>query len=183
MYSPAEDSFFISEILSNYLQNQNKKIKILDMGSGSGVVSSCCLELGFKNITACDIGKEEIKYLNNKFKKQIKVIKSNLFSNIKSKFDLIVFNPPYLPEDKHDKKKDTTAGKKGNEIILKFLAEARNFLNKSGRIILLFSSFSQPEEILEKARELRYNYQLLEEKNLFFEKLFIYEFTYLKHHK
>jgi len=177
MYQPAEDSYFLLEILKSQLKAENKNIKILDIGSGTGILASSCLALGFKNITALDIDSETIKYLKSKFKNKIKIIKSDLFSQVNEKLNLIVFNPPYLPENKFDKKEDTTSGKKGCELIIKFLKQAKNHLKKNGKIILLFSSFSNPEKILEQARNLKYNYQLLAEKSLFFEKLFIYEFS------
>jgi len=105
MYSPAEDSFFLAECSRNYLEKKNKKIKILDLGAGKGIQIETCKKLGFKNLTASDADKEAVSFLKNK---GFNAIKSNLFSNIKEKYDLIIFNPPYLPESKYDKKLDTT---------------------------------------------------------------------------
>ena len=92
------------------------------------------------------------------------------------RFDLIIFNPPYLPEDKYDKEKDTTAGRKGYELILKFLEEAKEYLDKNGEILLLFSSFSKPKIILRYADKIGYNSKLLAKKRIFFEELFVYLF-------
>lgn len=151
-----------------------KNLKILDMGSGSGIQAQTCKELGFNNILTADINQESVKLLKSK---GFKSLESNLFSNInkKQKFHLIIFNPPYLPEDKYDKEKDTTAGKKGYEIILKFLKQAKSHLNPDGKIILLFSSFSKPNVIKKQAKQLGYAIKLLNQKNLFFEELFVYE--------
>ena len=120
IYSPAEDSYFLSEVLKKNIKNY--KINILDMGSGSGIQAQTLIDLGInpKNITLVDINPKSISFLKKKFSKS-KIIKSNLFSNIKGKFELIVFNPPYLPEHKYDKQPDTSGGKKGSEIINKFL--------------------------------------------------------------
>ena len=110
---------------------------------------------------------------------ELKTIKSNLFSNVRGKLDLIIFNPPYLQEDKNEPRNsriNTTAGKKGYEIIIKFLKKARSHLTKKAQIILLFSSLSQPKIILKEAKKLGYNYSLLNKKKLFFEELFVYEF-------
>ena len=144
-----------------------KNLEILDLGSGSGIQAETCKELGFNDILTADINQESVKLLKNK---GFKSIKTDLFSKInkKQKFNLIIFNPPYLPEDKYDKKPNTTGGKKGYELILKFLKQAKNYLNSNGKIILLFSSLSNPEIIKTKAKQLGYALKLLNQKKLFF---------------
>lgn len=171
-----EDSFFLSEELRRYLrkyQKNKKEIKILDLGAGSGIQSCTCLELGFKNILCADIDEKACKFLRKKFKNKVKVIKSDLFENIKGRFDLIIFNPPYLPENKFDSKLDTTGGKHGDETILKFLQQARNHLAERGKIILLLSSFTPRKKINQLIKKY-YKKQELASKNLFFEKLEIW---------
>jgi release factor glutamine methyltransferase len=178
IYQPAEDSFLLQNSLKKFLKNKNKSLKILDMGSGSGIQAQTCLDLGFKNIIAADINPESIEHLTNQ---KINSIKTNLYSKISkiSKFDLIIFNAPYLPRDKREPKKSqlaTTAGKKGYEIILKFLKNSKLHLKKEGKILLLFSSLSQPKVILERAKKLGYNYSLLESQKLFFEEIYVFKF-------
>jgi HemK-related putative methylase len=172
MYSPSEDSFLLSDCLKKYLKNKNKKISILDLGTGSGILAETCRKLGFNNITVADIDKKVIEKLKNKFNS----IHTNLFSNISNneKFDLIIFNPPYLPQHKYDKEKDTSGGKKGYETIFKFLKQAKDHLNDKGEILLLFSSLSHPEKIKQKAKQLHYKIRRLSKKKLFFEELFVY---------
>ena len=176
IYEPAEDSHLLEESLKEYLKNKDKKIKIIDMGTGSGIQAKTCKELGFESILAVDINKVAVKELK---KQKINSIHSNLFLNIdkKEKFDLIIFNPPYLPEDKlepNDSKPNTTAGKYGYELIIKFLKQAKNYLNKNGNILLLFSSLSKPNIIKRKAKELGYKLKLLKGQKIFFEELYIY---------
>lgn len=154
----------------------HSNIKILDMGSGSGIQIKTCKELGFKNILAVDINKDAVKELK---KQKIPSINSDLFSELNNeKFDLIIFNPPYLPDDKLesiDSKLSTTAGKYGYELILKFLKQAKNHLNKKGVILLLFSSLSKPNIIKKQGRLLGYNFKLINKQKIFFEELFVYK--------
>jgi len=176
IYSPQEDSHLLGKEVKKYVSKiKNKQIKILDMGSGSGIQAETCIKSGIKkeNILCADIDKEVITFLKNK---NINAVHSNLFSKVKGKFDLIIFNPPYLPEHKHDKEKDTTGGKKGYETILRFLKQAKSHLTKKGVILLLFSSLSDPNFILEYALKNRYKAKKLSEESLFFEKLFVYSF-------
>ena len=179
IYQPSEDSYLLKQILTNYLKDKPKSIPILDMGSGSGIQALTCKELGFTNIIAVDINPEAVDHLKQQ---DLDAIQSDIFNNInkKQKFQIIIFNPPYLPEDKRepdDSKLQTTAGKKGYEIILEFLKQARQHLTSRGVVLLLFSSLSQPEVILQEAKKLNYKSQLLNKQKLSFEELFVYEFT------
>jgi len=184
---PAEDSYLLSETLENYLinlinnnnSNINKNLKIIDMGSGSGIQAKTCKKLGFKNILTADINYDAVKNLK---KQGFNAKQSNLFEKIKDKYDLIIFNPPYLPEDKlepRDSRLATTAGKEGYEIIIKFLKQAKSNLNKKGIILLLFSSLSKPSVIKKQAKLLGYHLKLLKKQNLFFERLYVYELSAL----
>jgi release factor glutamine methyltransferase len=176
IYQPAEDSFFLSEILKKIipkLLNQNKNLKFLEIGCGSGIQLQIALEAGVKkeNIFGTDINEEAIKHCK---KLDFNCVQSNLFSALKGDYELIVFNPPYLPADKNEplsSRTSTTGGKKGGEIINKFLAQAKKHLTKDGKIILLGSSLTKG--IIFKG----YNKKIIAEKNLFFEKLYVWELS------
>jgi HemK-related putative methylase len=182
VYAPAEDSWLLEKTITVFLKRirNKKRIKILDMGSGSGIQAQACIDAGADRtqILCGDIDENAIRILKSH---GLNSIKTDLFSNIKNqtKFDLIIFNAPYLPEDKREDKQTklaTTAGEEGYELILKFLDQAKSHLNKKGSIILLFSSLSKPAIILNYAKKIKYTYKKLAESSLFFERLFIYEF-------
>lgn len=157
IYEPQEDSFLLQKYVKKYAKG-----KVLDMGTGSGIQAETALTKT-KDVLAVDINKEALK------NKNIKTKYSNLFSNIKEKFDLIIFNPPYLPKEKNFKDKDLIGGTK---IIEKFLKETKNHLNKNGKILLVFSSLTGNVDHLLK--KYKYKFRNLETKNLFFEKLYVY---------
>ena len=131
IYQPDEDSLFLSEFIPKEVQ-RIKPDKILDMGAGSGIQAQISLEAGFdKDLTLADINSEAIKHLKIKFP-DARTVKSNLFHNLEDKYDLIIFNPPYLPEHRFDKKPDTSGGEKGSEVINRFLKDAKNNLAENG---------------------------------------------------
>lgn len=166
IYEPEEDSFLILKFVKKYAHG-----KTLDMGSGSGIIAKECLKFT-DDVYAVDISKEVVLHLKKIFKDKIKVIHSDLFSNVEGVFDVIFFNPPYLPkEEPQDIALD--GGKQGNEIIILFLKQAKKHIN--GKIILLFSSLSGKREIDEVLKKLNYSYKTIATKNLFFEKLYLYE--------
>ena len=177
VYEPAEDSYLLSEVLASKiprLLNVNFNLKFLEIGAGSGINLQAAFSSGIKkeNIFSCDINEEAVKYCK---KLGFNCALSDLFSNIpKQKFDLIIFNPPYLPLDKREPKSSrvsTTSGKKGNEIIIRFLKHAKDFLDKDGSIFIITSSLSEQINF----NKLGYKAKEISSKNLFFEKLSVWE--------
>ena len=180
IYQPAEDSYLFADFLKKYfnskLQTTNSKLaslKMLDMGTGSGILLETASKfLDKKNILAADINPEAVKLLK---KKGYNVIKTNLFEKIKDRFDLIVFNAPYLPLDPRESKDSqlaTTGGKRGDEISMKFLRQAKKHLNKNGKIFLLVSSLTPMDKIK------KFNPKIVARKKMFMEELLILEVTF-----
>ena len=169
IYEPDEDSYLLKKQVRKLAKG-----KVLDMGTGSGILALAAKE-NSKDVTAVDINKEAVELAK---KNGLKTIQSDLFDKVKDKFDTIIFNPPYLPEDEAEDKESktiTTGGKQGHELIERFLKEAKSHLNKSGAILILFSSLSG--DILKIFKECKYNYRLLDSKKIFFEELYVYELT------
>jgi release factor glutamine methyltransferase len=180
IYQPAEDSYLMSRILKEQLPTlleKNKNLKFLEIGAGSGIHLETAKSLGVKNenIFSSDIDKKSVSYCNLL---GFNCIHSDLFESInkKDKYDIIIFNPPYLPEDAREPKssrKATTGGKKGNEIILRFLQQAKSYLLPNGKIFLITSSLAEEVNFL----ELGYQAKDIGCENLFFERLCIWEIS------
>lgn len=180
IYKPEQDSFFFADFLKKYFSKlkkpQKQKIKYLDMGTGSGILSKIALnsEIPIENILAIDINQQAVDHVKKTLK--IKSIKSDLFKNPKlknQKFDIITFNAPYLPEDKREPKQSqtaTTGGKNGDEASLKFIKQAKKHLSPKAKIFLLISSLTPLKRIK------KFNPKTISKKKIFFEELFILEF-------
>lgn len=177
IYIPSEDSFFMSKFLSKELKKiliNKPNIKFLEIGAGSGINLKTALSSGVlkKNIFSSDIN---TKAVNNCISLGFNCVNSNLFKNIpKNKFDAIVFNPPYLPIDPLEPKSsrlETTGGKNGSELSIKFLKQAKDYLSKSGKIFLITSSLSKKINF----ENLGYKSKLIEREKIFFEELYLWE--------
>ena len=80
----------------------DKKVKILDIGTGSGCISITLKKEIDSDVTACDISNDalDVAIKNAKFNDvDVEFIYSDVFSNINDKFDVIVSNPPYISYD------------------------------------------------------------------------------------
>ncbi|MBW6442784.1 methyltransferase [Patescibacteria group bacterium] len=176
IYSPEEDSYLMSNYLEKTLPELIKKnldLKFLEIGAGSGIILNSAFNSGIKkeNILGTDINLDAVKTCK---KEGFQCVFSNLFDNIKGKFDIITFNPPYLPLDRLEPKDSriiTTGGKKGDELIIKFLKQAKNYLRPGGVILLITSSLSNKTNI----KKFGYTLRELDSKKLFFEKITLWE--------
>ena len=108
----------------NYITKNNPK-KLLDMGSGSGILANTALNLGVKRVVASDINKKALEKIKLKNPK-IVCVYSNLFENINEKFNIIVFNTPYLPMDDDESLLDPIWSG-GRAFIDNFLLQSKNF--------------------------------------------------------
>lgn len=174
VYEPAEDSFLLEKIILNevsILANNNSDLNFLEVGIGSGIQLKAAEKAGVKknNIFGCDINFTAVE---NCKKLGYNCIVSNLFENINESFDVIVFNPPYLPKNKIEDSESqiiTTGGKLGSEIPNDFLEQAKKHLKKEGRIFLLVSSLTKGLDFSS------FQKKIIGEEKLFFEKLIVYE--------
>ncbi len=170
MYEPKEDSFLLQKFVRKYARGI-----VLDIGTGSGIQAiTAAQNKNVTKVTATDIQKESIEFAgkNNNHKK-IKYLQSDLFSKIKKqKFDTIIFNPPYLPQERPEKDIELEGGKTGNEVTARFLEQARDYLRPNGKILLAFSSMTPIEELFEKNL---FKSQELGREHYFFEDILIYE--------
>ena len=144
-----ETELMIYKVIKHYI---NKKINILDIGTGSGCILLSILQelknsrgIGIDiSSKAIKIAKENSKNLNllNKAKfKTFDIEKFNL-----GKFDLIISNPPYIPyKDIRNLSKDIinyepitalNGGNDGLDLIKKVIYKSTRLLKKSGLLAI-----------------------------------------------
>ena len=95
-------------------------------------------------------------------------------------FDLVVSNPPYLPEedDNEGMKIHDGAiygGKSGIEVTLKIIKSSLSTLKREGKLLIIVSSLSNISRLQEFLELLNLNMKKIVEKRLFFETLFVVE--------
>ncbi|MCF7866640.1 methyltransferase [Candidatus Woesearchaeota archaeon] len=181
MYEPAEDSYLLKETIQEHFKQraelceQNTQFSTLDMGTGSGILANQLAEL-CEQVIAVEINQETINEIKNKLNKKIKLIQSNLFEKIpKQKFDLITFNPPYLPKGDYPEDEELTSGKTGLNTTIEFLKQAKEYLTKNGTILFIASSLAKLDLLEKTMKELKYEFKQIKKKHISFEDIIVYE--------
>ena len=81
-------------------ENPEKNLKVLDIGTGSGAIAlTLAKNRPDWSVTAADISQDALDLASENAKRldlEISFIKSDCFSEISSKYDIIVSNPPYI---------------------------------------------------------------------------------------
>jgi release factor glutamine methyltransferase len=143
-----------------------KEPKILDLCTGSGAIGvSLGKNLEYAKVVASDISKEALfvakkNAIKNKVR-NIEFVESDLFENIKDKFDMIVSNPPYIKKDliqelslevQNEPSLALDGGEDGLDFYRKIAKNAKNYLTKNGMLFLEigYDQKDEVEEILEK---------------------------------
>ncbi len=172
VYIPAEDSFMLAD--AAYPAG-----KVLEIGCGCGIVSIAWAKnnevLGVDiNPEAVCSARENAQY--NKVKASF--IESDLFSGVKRKFDVILFNPPYLPTEKSEVLQGALnlafdGGNDGRIVIDRFLEQFQEFLKPGGVLFLVQSSLNGFEETVSKLENLGFRVEIAASSAFFFEKLFL----------
>lgn len=168
-YEPREDTFLMLEPLADLpLQG----LRVLDVGTGSGILAAYCANKR-ADVTASDIDAgaiEELKSLAGRLGITLKLISCDLFSKIDGHFDIIVFNPPYLPSHEFDDR-TVDGGKHGTVVINRFLDQLGPHLAEDGFGLILTSSLNDPEQLEMSHPDL--SFETLRQQSLFFETLYV----------
>jgi len=171
-YEPAEDSLLLLEQVKRYAKG-----KVLDMGTGSGILAIEAAR-NADSVVAVDINPIALRIAKrNALKHSIRNLsfrRSDLFSNVRGRFDLVIFNPPYLPQDKEIEDSAIYGGKHGHETVERFLCEAGSHLADDGAILLLFSSLTGKKRVEELIAANLFEQRQLSTQHIFFEDLYVY---------
>ena len=94
------------------------------------------------------------------------------------KFDLIVSNPPYLPNDDNNTRDPAVnGGPTGIEITVHFINSALPLLAGEGKMLIVVSSFTNSSALDKVIVENKMHKKILKKKRLFYETLSIIELS------
>lgn len=170
VYSPREDTYLLGELALEYGSGG----RFLELGSGTGIVSAyISLKLDMEGV-GVDVNPWAAyctRMTADMNGAKVHAIIGSATGAISDRYmcDIVIFNPPYLPEDRHIKDDPfldlaTVGGPLGSETALEWVMGARRFIKPSGLMIFITSSLSHfpSEDEIEGATSL----QLIERREI-----------------
>ncbi len=145
--TPRLETELLVEAVKEYVGE--KCMSVLDMCCGSGAIGIALAKSANCRVLCADISKKVLKMcasnarINNV---NVEIIQSDLFDNIKERYDVIVCNPPYIPYSeyltlddmvkKYDPKLALVADKEGLAIYERIAESVTDYLTDSGILVL-----------------------------------------------
>ncbi len=178
VYSPAEDSWLLAEHVPEPFGSR----EFLDLGCGTGVVGVTAAKKGWR-VTCTDLDPLAVESARENFEQHGlpgEFLVGNLFEPVRGRrFDVIAFNPPYLPTGPEDKKAEDRivwdGGPDGARLAVEAVKSAGDHLAPGGVMLLLASSLGNVKRIVRTAGESGLTARVIAGKRLFFEELVVLE--------
>lgn len=197
VYQPAEDSALLANAVCDDLdrtggsdrrreveidgssprdESSNNTRRVLDVGTGSGYVGlrlSGCDHLDVE-VVASDVNPHAVRRAATE---GLAVVRGDLVAPfVDSTFDVVVFNPPYLPTDPALEQDDwmeraLSGGQDGRMVIDRFLDTVGRVLAPNGVVYLLVSSLTDVDAVVERAGDAGFSASGIADESFPFETL------------
>jgi release factor glutamine methyltransferase len=171
VYEPAEDTFLLVDSI-----DVSEGDSVFEVGAGCGLIALYCASIG-ANVVCSDINPFAVEFVKKNFLVNKALLRGSfdirigdLFSVLDSKdsFDIIVFNPPYLPTSKKELvggsgwfDKAVSGGADGLNVTERFINQVSNFLKKNGRVYFVFSSLSNGEKLESLIKKNNFSFEIV----------------------
>ena len=179
VYQPAEDSALLADAACDRLE---AGAHVLEVGTGSGYVADRLATETGARVVASDVNPHACGQARERGTDAgVEVVRADLVSPFADgAFDAVVFNPPYLPTDADAEWDDwmeraLSGGESGREVIDPFLETVGRVLAPDGVVLLLVSSLTGVEAVVETAGEEGFSAVALADESFPFETLTVLE--------
>ncbi|WP_172861713.1 HemK2/MTQ2 family protein methyltransferase [Halopenitus persicus] len=178
VYQPAEDSGLLAEAAIAEATG-----RVLEVGTGSGWVAERIAEAdatGDLEVVASDVNPHACEQARER---GLETVRASLLDPFRDGvFDTVAFNPPYLPTDPDNEWDDwmetaLSGGRTGRELIEPFLADVGRVLTPGGRVLLLVSSLTGYEAVIDRVEAAGFAHEVVREESYPFETLSILRLT------
>ena len=156
------------------------RVKVLEMGSGSGILSLLAAEKEGE-VTAVDISPKAVENTQKNLERyghDAIVLRSDLFTELPAQtFDLVLVNPPYYPRKPKEIEEHAWYCGENFEYFTQFFAQVGNYLEEKGRILMILSEDCELDTIQKIGKQNGFIFKKVVEKKKAMEMNYIFEIT------
>ncbi len=179
VYEPSDDTFLMADCLE-----VKEGAKVLDLGTGCGILGILATKRA-ERVLGIDINPHAVRCAKanaktNEIEGKMDLVRGDLFQSLKSdeKFDLILFNPPYLPTPERESEggwleKAWSGGPSGRKVMDRFLFEAPKRLKEGGVLLLTQSSLTSVKKTLSILKKAGLKTEVMNKIGFPFETIFL----------
>lgn len=171
VYQPAEDSALLADAA---VEQVDAGDRVLDVGTGSGYVAARVTSETGASVVGVDVNPVACRRARDR---GVETVRGDLVDPFRDdSFDAVLFNPPYLPADPDAARDDwmevaLSGGESGREVVDPFLDTVGRVLRPGGIVLLLVSSLTGVDEVVERAGGAGFSAAALADESFPFETL------------
>lgn len=173
LYEPAEDSVLLADVV---VQEVTDTDLVLDVGTGTGFVGSRIRDETGARVVGSDVNPHACR---RAARAGIEAVRANLLDPFRDgAFDVVTFNPPYLPADEDAAREDwvevaLTGGESGRAVIDPFLDDVARVLTSDGTVYLLVSTLTGIDAVVDRAGDRGFSSVVVAESSFPYETLVV----------
>ncbi len=181
VYKPSDDTFLLADCIPERVRS-----RALDLGTGCGILAVLAALRGAKHVIGVDINPHAMVCLLENARAhgvldRVEFRLGDLFQPLRrgESFDLVLFNPPYLPVEWSGRLEDAAwaGGERGRRLIDPFISEVGRWLKPGGRALMVQLEKNGIDDSVRRAEEAGLSAKVISEKKMFFEKLVVLELS------
>lgn len=182
VYEPSDDSFLLARVVGETVQPGEK---FLEVGCGTGIVSLAAGRAG-ASVTSTDANPHAVRLAWQNGRQNgigIHALETDLMENVPGPFDVVAFNPPYLPTSDDEKVQGVLnlafdGGPSGNDVVLKFVDQLSEASWAPRCVLIIHSSLSDPAPLVDRMESLGYTSDIAADEKHFMERLTVRRFQH-----
>ncbi len=180
VYRPSDDTFLLAKAVAAELRAGER---FLEVGCGSGLVSMVAAHAGAE-VTACDLNPHAVAATRNNAaanRLRLQAVESDLLTGVTGPFDIVAFNPPYLPTGPEEVLPGPLnlafdGGPDGNATVLRFAQQIGRLQPMPRLVLVVHSSLADPTALGKALADLGYQESIVAQESHFFERLTVRAF-------
>ncbi|MFW9768070.1 MAG: HemK2/MTQ2 family protein methyltransferase [Candidatus Thorarchaeota archaeon] len=174
VYPPSGDTYLLLDSI-----HVTSDDDFLEVGCGAGLVTLKGAKSA-RSVVSVDVSLDAVRNTlenlrRNRLDLKCAVFQTDLLTSFKSslKFSIVVFNPPYLPEDDMSTGLDHAliGGQTGAEVTQRFIPQVTQHLVEGGRVYIVVSTLADRDAIQKTMEECGLYVETVSEEPMFFEKI------------